>query len=410
MIADKLAVLGGPPIFKKSVGGFFWPPTNKTTERALVELYRSRNWSWNGPWEQKFARDFAKLHTAKHTLLMANGTVTLEAALHALGVGPGDEVIAPALTWLATAMAVIYVGAKPVFVDIEPDTLCLDPAAAAAAITARTKAIIPVHLYGGMADMDRVLALARKRGLKVIEDCAHAQGGMWNGKGLGSLGDIGSFSFQQSKTVSCGEGGCVTTNDERLAERLFRFKHIGYDLNARQGKAAAGPPAGLTCHNYRGTEFQAAVLHGQLAGLPALTERRNRHADFLTRELEKIPGVKIQARGRRATPGRQSYYGFMTMLDLQQWGAASNGQVLRALRAEGVPVNGTYGPVYRHSLWNAPASAYRIHSGKVSEDHGTVRAVGFLHFYLDQPQSVLEKFVAAFAKVQRHADQLTQLT
>ena len=395
-----------------------WPPINKPTERALVELYRSHNWSWNGKWEQKFSRDFSRLHTARYTWLMANGTVTLEAALHALGVGPGDEVIVPALTWLATAMAVIYAGAKPVFVDIEPDTLCLDAEQVAAAITSRTKAIIPVHLYGGMADLDRLLALARKRGLKVVEDCAHAQGGMWNGKGLGSLGDIGSFSFQQSKTVACGEGGCVTTNDDRLAERLFRFKHIGYDLNAKQGKAADGPPAGLLCHNYRGTEFQAAVLHGQLAGLRAMTIRRNRNADFLTRELEQIPGVKIQARGRRATPGRQSYYGFVSILDLAQWGGATNTQVMRALGAEGVPAGGTYGSVYRHPLWNAPQSAYRIHGGyrdkrgpgcQVSEEIGTARPVSFSHVYLDLPQAVLAKFVAAFAKVQQNANQLAKL-
>ena len=418
MNAGKLAVLGGKPIFTKPVGGFVWPPTNKATERALVDLYRSQNWSWNGPWEQKFARDFSQLHTAHHTWLMANGTVTLEAALHALGVGPGDEVIVPALTWLATAMAVIYVGAKPVFVDIEPDTLCMDVAAAAAAVTPRTKAIIPVHLYGGMADMDRVLKLARQRGLKVIEDCAHAQGGMWNGKGLGSLGEIGSFSFQQSKTVSCGEGGCVTTNDDRLAERLFRFKHIGYDLNAKQGKAADAPPVGLTCHNYRGTEFQAVVLHGQLAGVPALTERRNRNADFLTNELEKIPGVTVQARGRKATPGRQSYYAFMAILNRLEWGSATNQQVLRALQAEGVPACSTYGSVYRHPLWNVPPAKYRIHGGywdqrgsgcRVSEEVGSASVVGFLHPYLDLPRRELGKFCAAFAKVQRHANQLSQL-
>jgi len=412
MNSDKLAVFGGTPVFSKAVRASWptpWPPTNKTTERALVKLYRSQSWSWNGLWERKFAADFGRLHTARYVVPMANGTVTLEAALHVLGVGPGDEVIVPSLTWLATAMAVIYVGAKPVFVDVEPDTLCLDPVQTAAAITARTKAIIPVHLYGGMADMDGILALARKHKLKVIEDCAHAHGGMWNGRGLGSLGDIGSFSFQQSKTVASGEGGCVVTNSDRLLERLFRFKNIGYDLSAKQGKAKSGPPAGLLCHNYRATEFQAVVLHGQLAGLRAMTIRRNRNADFLTRELEKIPGVKIQARGRKATRGRQSYYAFMAILDLAQWGGATNRQVCSALNAEGLPVGPTYGSVYRHSLWNAPKSKYRIHSVKVSDEIGTARCVGFLHWYLDLPQRDLEKFVAAYAKVQRNAALLQRL-
>lgn len=412
--SDKLAALGGTPVMK-SVPPVMWPPTDDRTERALVEIYRSRNYSWNGPWEQKFCADFSALHTARHAAFMFNGTVTLEAALHTLGVGGGDEVIIPGLTWLATAMAVIYVGAKPVFVDVEEDTLCLDWKKAEEAITSRTKAIIPVHLYGSMADMDRIMKLARKHGLKVIEDCAHAQGGLWDGRGLGSMGDVGSFSFQQSKTLSCGEGGAVITNDGDLYERLFLYKHIGYDVRAKQGKAAAGPPPGLTCHNYRGTEFQAAVICGQIANLKKLTEQRNRNADFLTRALEEIPGVKVQARGRKATEGRQSYYAFLTKLDLTKWGGASAAQVAAALSQEGVPAGKTYGSVHRHILWNVPAPRYRIHGGyrdkrgaccKISEEVGSARVVGLPHEHLDHPQPVLEKFVEAFAKVQRCADTL----
>jgi len=415
--ADKLAALGGKPVFV-AAPNIPWPPTNAATERALVQIYRSRVLSWNGPWEKKFCRAFARIHTAKHCVFMANGTVTLEGALHVLGVGPGDEVIVPANTWIATAMAVLYNGAKPVFVDVEPDTLCLDPGAVEAAITSRTKAIIPVHLYGGMADMDRIMALARKHGLKVIEDCAHAHGGMWNGRGLGSIGDIGSFSYQQSKTVACGEGGCVVTNHTKLMERLFRFKHIGYDLGAKQGKAQAGPPAGLRCHNYRGTELPAAILHGQLKYLAAMTRRRNRNADFLTRELEKIPGVRIQSRGRRCTPGRQSYYCFMAILDLKQWGGATMEQVHRALQKENVPAGRAYNSVYRHSLWNEKPGSYRIHGGyrdkrgpgcKHAEEIGWARVIGLMHKYLDLPRRDLARVVEAFAKVQRNASLLRRI-
>lgn len=137
---------------------------------------------------------------------MSNGTVTIESALHALGIGPGDEVIVPALTWIATAMAVHYVGATPVFADIEADTWCIDPAKIESAITPATKAVIPVHLYGSMADMEKIMDIADKNNLHVIEDCAHAQGGVWDGKGLGSIGVVVSFSFQESKTLSSGEG------------------------------------------------------------------------------------------------------------------------------------------------------------------------------------------------------------
>ena len=165
----------------------------------------------------------------------------------------------------------------------------------------------------------------------------------------------------------------------------------------------------MICHNYRGTEFQAAVLHGQLAGLRALTERRNCNADFLTRELARIPGVKVQARGRRATRHRQSYYCFMTILDFHHWAGATKSQVIRALQAEGLPADGSYGTVWRHPLWNVPKSRYRIHSGQVSDDVGTARCVGFHHWYLDLPQRDLGKFAAAFAKVQRHAHELAKM-
>jgi len=411
---DKLAALGGTPVFSTRPS-MPWPPTDEETRRAVAEAYSSGIWSWTGPWEKKSCAKLAEVHSARHALLMVNGTVTLEAALHVLGVGPGDEVIVPALTWIATAMAVVYVGAKPVFVDVEPDTLCLDPELVAEAITPRTKAIIPVHLYGGMANMDRLMALAHKHGLKVIEDCAHAQGGEWDGRGLGSIGDVGSFSFQQSKTVSAGEGGGVITNDDELAERLFRFKHIGYSSSGVQGKAASGPPEGLVCHNYRATEFQGAVLYNQLCRLPTLTEARNRNADFLTNLLEQIPGVRVQARGLKATPGRQSYYNFMVLIDSEFWMGATRDQILPALAREGVPVNPTYGTVHRHVLWNLPASEYRIHgeyrdklgqSCKISEEIGTARAIGFLHFYLDLPLPDLARIAEAFVKVHRNAPDL----
>lgn len=415
--AARLAALGGKPVLN-SAPEISWPPRNEATEQALMEVYRSGNWSWNGPFETQACAKLGEVHTADHALLMVNGTVTLEAILHSMGLGPGDEVIVPALTWIATAMAVIYVGAKPVFVDVEPDTLCIDPGQVAKAITPNTRAIIPVHLCGGMADMDRLMELARKHDIKVIEDCAHAQGGQWNGKGLGSIGDAGSFSFQQSKTISTGEGGAVITNDSNLMERMFRFKHIGYAANSQQGKARSGPPEGLVCHNYRATEFQAVVLHKQLENLPSLTENRNRKAAFLTNLLEQIPGVKVQARGRRAIPGRQSYYQFMTMIDTAQWKNATKAQILTALQAEFVPAGTSYGTVYRHLLWNMPASAYRIHgeyhdklgkSCKVSEEIGTAQAVGLMHYYLDLPERDLELIAEAFAKVQHNAEELIRL-
>jgi dTDP-4-amino-4,6-dideoxygalactose transaminase len=384
-----------------------WPPVTKTGERALVAAYRSGKWSFNGPVEQALAREFAAYHGAKHGIFMANGTVTLQCALAVCGVGRGDEVIVPALTWIATAMAVHYVGAKPVFADVEPTTLCLDPAAFEEAITARTRAVVPVHLYGSMADLDAIRRIARRRGIAVIEDCAHMQGGKWKGRGVGSWGNVGSFSFQESKTLACGEGGICITSDDGIASRLYRMKHIGYDMHSFQGQAAGGPPPGLVCYNFRGTEFQAAILRDQLGKLPRLIARYNRSADRLGRILRGTPGVRIQARGRRASP--QGYYGWVVMFDEGPTADVPLGSIQEALRAEGVGCfMKTYGPVYRHVLWNLPRGRYRIAGGRcpVAEETGTKRALVLHHWVLGSPAGTIDAIGKALVKVARNAKAL----
>lgn len=411
--SSKLAILGGTPVFDK-MPSLAWPLVDEATEQDMVALYRSKAWSWNGKWEQHAATELARIHTAKYAILMVNGTVTLEAALKALGVCPGDEVIVPALTWPATALAVLYTGAVPVFVDIQPDTMCIDPERIAEAITPRTKAIIPVHIYGSMADMDAILEIAGKHGLSVIEDCAHAQGGSWAGKGLGSIGDIGSISFQQSKTLSAGEGGAVLTNDGNLADRMYAFKHIGYSLGVKQGKAASKPPEDMDCHNYRFTEFGALALRGQLERLKGMTERRGLAADFLTAELEKLPGVKVQAKGRRADEGCQSYYAFMMTFDPEEWGGAPAAKIMHVASVENLPGAITYGPVYQHALWNTAPSRYRVGtkedpSCSVAEKVVHPHTGGVLHMLLDLPKQELQKIVDTLAKVQKSADYLARI-
>lgn len=230
-ILPNLALLGGSPVFEQLLESrSFGPPVDEVTGKKLLELYYSRRWTAFDEAEPAFAQAFAAHHDAKYGIFTINWTITLHCALGAYGIGPGDEVIVPPLTWYATAAAVRHVGATPVFVDIEPDTLCIDPKKIEAAITPRTKAIIPVHAYGSMADMDRIMALAKRHDLKVIEDAAHMHGGIWDGKKIGSIGDVGSFSFQQNKTMSSGEGGISITNDRDIAERLFRMKQIGYGM------------------------------------------------------------------------------------------------------------------------------------------------------------------------------------
>ena len=192
-----LAIKGGSPL--KDFKNFpwpTWPVWDENEEKALISVLNSGIWSYNGPKEMEFNKLFAEFTGTKYAISAVNGTVTLQLALEALGIGIGDEVIIPGITWQATAATVVDVNAMPILVDVCEDTWCIDPSEIIKAITPRTKAIIPVHLYGSFADMDAVMEIAEKYNLAVIEDCAHKHGGEWNGKKAGSIGDIGSFSFQ----------------------------------------------------------------------------------------------------------------------------------------------------------------------------------------------------------------------
>ena len=398
---SKLAIEGGTPVFKAKPARPPWPPVNPDVIGRIAETYLSHKWSFYGKYENEFAERYAKYTGAKYASMMANGTVTLECALRAFGVGPGDEVIVPAQTWIATAEAVIYVGAKPVVVDIEPDTLCMDPKAFEAAITPKTKAVIPVHLFGSMADLDKIIRIAKKHGIKVLEDCAHAHGGEWKGRGVGSWGDAGSWSFQQSKLVTSGEGGAVTTNDEHIWDLVGRLSHIGYQRGAKQGQKSSPPEEGLICHNYRVTEFQAIILLDQLAHLRRDTVLRAKNADYLREKLEAIPGVRVQAKGRCAT--LQSYYVFSILVDdaMLKPGIDSR-QIEKALQAEGLEgISRSWGgePVYTQSLWSVPKKMYRIASNDVAERVIRRQQLGVHLVWLMTKRALLDRFVEAVDKV-----------
>jgi len=399
---SNLAIDGGKRVFPENFSFPVWPPVDPATGDKLRELYMSANWSYYGKYETAFCKEFAEYHNSTYGIFMANGTTTLECAVAALGIGPGDEVIVPAYTWLATGMAPVYTGATPVFVDSEPDTFCMDPAAFEAAITPRTKAVIPVHLFGSMADMEKICAIAEKHNIAVIEDCAHAHGGKWNHQGVGSFGDIGSFSFQQSKIMTAGEGGLCITKSARLGERISRLKHIGNPGKAFGPDRAPTPDADLLCHNYRATEFQALILLDQLHALPQATAYREASAAFLRKELSAIPGITVQAPGRCAT--EQNYYVYALKLDQSVLKPGkTKADVIAALNAEGAPeiFAGWGNPVYKHQLWNRPANSYRVASCAVAEDiiYNHIILLGIQ--WLISDRSVLEKLVEAFRKVMK---------
>ena len=364
---SKLAINGGKKVFENPPKNPPWPPVYPETGDQIREIYMSRKWSFYGEKEVEFNRAFAEYTGAAGCAMMANGTVTLEVAMQAMGIGPGDEVIVPAHTWLATGEAVVVCGATPVIVDIEPDTLCMDPEKIEEAITPRTKAIIPVHLFGSMADMDRIMPIARKHGLKVIEDCAHMHGGRWNGKHAGTIGDVGSFSFQQSKGMSSGEGGACITMDPALCETIGRLSHIGYQYASKQGQASTPPPMGLICHNYRITEFQALILLSQLAHLDEYTQLRARNAEILRKRLDAIDGLQVQAPGRHATT--QGYYLYAVKVDPARLkDGITRKELMEALQAEGLAIWSGWGKVmYKQTLWSVPENLYRISSSDVAE-------------------------------------------
>jgi dTDP-4-amino-4,6-dideoxygalactose transaminase len=402
---SKLAILGGAPVFNQPLNyRDFWPPRDETTAGKLQELYYSGLWTAFDPAEQTFAQAFAAHHGARHGIFTINGTVTLQCALAACGIGPGDEVIVPPLTWYATAMAVCHVGAIPVFVDIEPGTLCIDPEKIEAAITPRTKAIMPVHAYGSMADMDRIMRLAKRHGFRVIEDCAHMHGGRWDGQGIGSIGDVGSFSFQHTKTMSSGEGGICITNDDALAERLFRIKQIGYAPGDLPRQAKSGPPPGLLCYNFRATAFHPLILHEQLKSLDTRLERYRKAVSYLEQRLGRSTRIRFQKPGRKAE--RQGCFGWVLLFDDPAYADIPIEAIQKAILAEGLPFFRAEGPIYRFVLFNVAPGNYRVDQPCAITEQVCSRALWLLHAYLGLDESQIVLMADVMEKVVGHMDDL----
>jgi L-glutamine:2-deoxy-scyllo-inosose/3-amino-2,3-dideoxy-scyllo-inosose aminotransferase len=352
-----LAINGGLPVRDaKSNPWPKWPVWDQNEEKALIETLNSGVWSYNGPKETEFDKLFAEYTGVKYAISAANGTVTLQMALEACGIGVGDEVILPGLTWQATAATIADVNAMPVLVDVSEDTWCINPAEIEKAITPKTKAIIPVHLYGSFCDMDVILKIAKKHNLFVIEDCAHKAGGEWNGMKAGSIGDIGSFSFQLSKHLTAGEGGAVTTNSFELAEKLDALRNcgrrpIGMDPSVDKGAGQYSDQGNfIQSGNYRITEFQAAILIEGLKRLPEQNRVRDENGIYLRQLLENMPGVKPVRRDKRET--KEAYFNFAFRYDQKEFKGLPVQKFRSALTAEiGIEVAPSYIPLNKCSLY-----------------------------------------------------------
>ena len=346
-----LAILGGTAVRTRPFPA--WPRQTAADERRLLEALEGGNWGgypFPNRLADEFGQKFAAHHGAQYGCCITNGTHAIVVALKAAGIRFGEEVIVPAYTWEGTAIAVLDAGAVPVFVDVDPDTYCLDVEAARRAITPRTRAVIPVHLAMRFADMDPLIDLAAEHDLLIIEDCAHAHGGQYKGRGAGSMGDLGCFSFQSSKLMTSEEGGAVITS------RLDCFELVQSIVNCGRASVTDQFRRRVVGSNYRITEFQAALLLGQLEELPTLAEQRSRNAALLTGALRAVEGIRPLPPQPAMT--RETIYNYVFQYRPKD-DRVSRDLFVAALDAEGIPSDGRfYEPVYRSDLFQVKAEDY----------------------------------------------------
>ncbi len=352
-MTDKLALFGGEPVRKEPYPQ--WPVFDERDIEAVTAVLRSGRWGgypYPGPQTASFCEEFAAMQGGGYAVAMANGTVTMEVALRAADIGWGDEVIVPAYTFQATAAAPMAAGAIPVIVDVDPETYCIDPAAIEAAITPRTKAIIAVHLGAQMADMDAIMAIAERHNLIVIEDCAHAHGATWRGRGAGTIGHFGSFSLQSSKILTTGEGGVLLCCTPDLAARAASI----IDCGRPHDEAGTGYTMGA---NYRMTELQAALGRVGLQRFPDQVKQRQEALAYLEESLSEVPGVRLLKRDLRHTT--RSFYRYIFAIDPQVFGAEHD-EVCYALAAEGIPCWNGYPAMHHYDLFQPGLSKLPVPS------------------------------------------------
>lgn len=413
----KPALLGGKPV--RESGFPSWPIAGPADDRAVLDVLHSGHWtrSYGGQVSNKFEEIYAQVTGAKHCIATANGTSALFASLGALGISPGDEVILTPYTFVATLNVVFLQFALPIFVDIDPDTFQIDPEKIEAAITPNTRAILPVHIGGNVADLDRILAIGKKHKIPVVEDACQAHLAEWRGRKVGTWGDTGCFSFQNSKNWNCGEGGAVLCNDADLAERVYAFH------NNSRGRSASGynfSYVGGRGANLRITEFQTALLISQMEHVPEQTRRRTENADYLTSMLKQIPGIKPAKMYEGCTVN--AYHLYMFRYDPAGFSGLPRSRFLQALGAEGIPCMSGYTPLNKEgtTLATLKTRAYdRIYGPDAlkqwpdrtqcpANDKLCQEAVWFSQTMLLGPRSDMDSIAGAIAKIQAHASDLVK--
>ncbi len=408
---SELAILGGAPIRSEPYPN--WPVFDERDIHAISTVIRSGRWGgypYPGPQTAEFARRFAEMQGGGYAVPMANGTVTMEVALRAMNIGWGDEVLVPAYTFQATAAAVMSAGAIPVIVDVDFDTYCIDPKAAEAAITPHTKGMIPVHLGAEMANMDAIMDLAERNNLVVIEDCAHAHGARWHGKGAGTIGHFGSFSLQSSKTLTTGEGGVLLCRTPDLAAKAASLIDCGRPHDEAGTLFTMGA-------NYRMTELQAALGIIGLDRFPEQAKQRASMAAYMDEALSEIPGVRVLKRDARHTT--RSFYQYIFAIDPKIF-KAKHDVICYALEKEGIPCDVGYEAMHRYDLFQPKLSHLPVPSAfpeyfefskmsfPIAERACEEEAIWLDEFIFRAGQKGVDDVILALKKIIASADQLAQ--
>jgi dTDP-4-amino-4,6-dideoxygalactose transaminase len=411
--ASKPALLGGAPVKTDKFPS--WPVWSGVDQSELDQTLNSGKWGRGvGQRVTRFEEQFAKTMGARYCLATSSGTTALFSAINAMGIGPGDEVIVPPYTFIATINVVLMCHALPVFVDTDPKTLQIDATKIEAVITERTAAIIPVHLGGGTFDVDAVQAIAQKHNLQILEDSCQSHLSEWRGKRTGNFGRAGCFSFQASKNLNAGEGGAVLSADEDFIQRSYGWHNNGRAKN-QPGEDFAYRGRGL---NMRMTEFQGSVLTTQMVRIEANAKKREENAKYLTRLLDQSPGLTPVSTYQGCT--RNAYHLFMMRYDSQQFAGLPRARFLQAMAAEGVPALSGYEPLnqqpflrsaFESKHFQAIYSKERINrwfaeNQTPANDQVCQDAVWFTQNMLLGTKTEIEQIAEAVRKIQRNAGDL----
>lgn len=404
----KLAINGGNPIRTKPFPS--WPVIDDRDKQAVLSVLESKKWGIGSPHIDAFEKKFAEFCKCKHAISCTNGTDAIYIGLQALGIGAGDEVIIPPYTFIATAIGVLMVNAIPIFADIDPNTYNIDPRSIEQRITPKTKGIIPVHIAGNAADMDAIMTIAQKHNLLVLEDSAQAHGASWKGIPLGSIGHIGTFSFQSSKNLSSGEGGALITQDDAIEEKIRSF------VNCGRSRSGVWYEHHELAGNHRFAAFQAALL---LVGLERIEEqirRRSENACHLVGLLNQISGVKMTESYPQTT--RHAYHLGILRYHAEAFKGLSKTKFIEAMQKEGIDCSSGYMPLYKYHFFRhfrEKVTAYKYVYNGVDYDHVECpvcdRVCRDEGVWLTQnmflgPKEDMDDIAAAIQKIQDHADEL----